>query len=305
MSTRFVKVAPGPLVILLCVACGPPRIGGSTSDDESSGEPTGSSTDSSSSTDSTSSSTDSSTSSTDDGSTLSDTHFFVPVGDIIEGNWCSPFPLGQGCPNGEKCVPYASTSSWWDSNKCVPVTGNQTAGEPCSYAGFVEATDDCDATSSCWNAREVEGELVGTCHSFCTGTEELPECPQDYECLLEIHSAVTLCFPTCDPVVQDCPNEIGCYWSGIAFICTASLELPGVSPGQPCGYVNDCEPGSLCLDASVMPDCMGSACCGSLCDLEIGDAQCAAVLGTTCVPFWEQGMAPVDSEHVGICIVGP
>jgi hypothetical protein len=300
-----VKLALITVTLSLCLACGPPPLAGATRGDESSDSSTATSSTATSSTETSETETsETETSETDGGSTLSGGHFLVPEGDLDGGNTpCEPFE--QDCARGEKCVPYGSTGGWQDANKCVPVVGDQAAGEPCSYDGLVDATDDCDATGACWNTQEVEGELVGTCHSFCTGTQEMPECPQGYECLLSSDSVVTLCFPDCDPVAQDCADELGCYWSGIAFICTATLESPGVSPGQPCGFANDCEVGSMCLDASVIPNCMGSGCCGSFCDLGLGDAHCAAVPGTSCVPFWEQGTAPAGYEHVGICVVGP
>jgi hypothetical protein len=46
----------------------------------------------------------------------------------------------QDCPEGEKCVAFASAGDDWDATKCVPVTGSQAADEPCSYGGMVEAT---------------------------------------------------------------------------------------------------------------------------------------------------------------------
>jgi hypothetical protein len=298
------------LVLLCCVGCGPPRLTGTAGDSSStdisstdSSSTDGNSTDASSTDANSTDGNSTDASSTDDGSETSDTLNFVPIGDLIGLLECDPFE--QDCPHGEKCVPYASTGSWWDANRCVPVLGSQAVGAQCTFTNIVEANDDCDETSFCWNATEMEGEMVGTCHGLCTGSLEMPECPDGHHCLLSSDSVVTLCFPQCDPITQDCVDGIACYWSGSAFICTQTLELPGTPPGQPCGWVNDCEAGSLCVDTSLMPDCLGSGCCASFCDLGLGDAQCAAVPGTTCVPFWEQGMAPADLEHVGICVLGP
>src|SRR5262245_54015313 len=61
---------------------------------------------------------------------------------------CDPFAMD--CPDAEKCVPFSSTGTNWDANHCVPVTGTSAAGEPCTYGGVVEATDDCDANTICW-----------------------------------------------------------------------------------------------------------------------------------------------------------
>jgi hypothetical protein len=283
------------LVLLFCVACGPPRFTPITSDGESGDVGTEGSSTASNSTDT--SSTDTSSSTNTNGS------FVGPSDDFFHLPECDPFL--QDCPHGEKCVPYASSGETWDDVKCVPVLGDQATGEPCVFGGIVEATDDCDATSFCWPETEVDGEMVGTCLDFCGGSLDTPECPEGSECLISSDPVVTLCFPMCDPVAQDCADGLGCYWSGTAFNCIWTANPPGVAPGQPCEFVNECEPGSVCADAAVMPNCEGTGCCASFCDLDLGDAQCAGVPDTLCVPFWEQDMAPAGFEHVGICVVEP
>jgi hypothetical protein len=77
-------------------------------------------------------------------------------------------------------VPNSSAGRSWDDSKCVPVLGDQAAAEPCTYAGAVESTDDCDATSFCWEANQ---EGVGTCRLFCTGTLDTLECLEGSSCL--------------------------------------------------------------------------------------------------------------------------
>jgi hypothetical protein len=61
--------------------------------------------------------------------------------------------------------------------------------------------------------------------------------------------------------------------------------------------------GNICLDATVVPDCLGSACCSSFCNINLGPEQCDALPGTACVSFFEPGLAPIGYEHVGVCIV--
>jgi hypothetical protein len=228
-------------------------------------------------------------------STNAEATFLPPVDTIVETD-CDPF--AQDCPEGEKCVPYASNGGWWDDNKCVPVLGAQPAGEPCTYAGRVEATDDCDATSMCWN---VDDEGIGTCHAFCMGTADNPSCPDGFTCPITSDGTINVCIAICDPLLQDCDEGLGCYWANVDFNCISTTQdLP---PGAPCGYVNDCAPGNICLDATVLPDCLGSACCSTFCDVNLGPGQCDVLPGTTCVPFWEQGLAPDGYEHIGVCIV--
>lgn len=201
----------------------------------------------------------------------------------------------QDCPDGEKCVAYSRYGGIWDANKCVPVTGDQAPGEPCTYAGNSEATDDCDATSACWG---VNVDMVGTCRAFCTGNGNDPQCPESDACLAGGY--VAFCIPTCDPVAQDCEDGLGCFFTNIPFECVPAGEL---QPGEPCGYINDCAGGLSCTAAEVLPGCDSSSCCTPFCALEMGDAQCGAVPGTSCVPFYREGSAPPDYEHVGVCIV--
>ena len=225
---------------------------------------------------------------------------FVSPDDHGPLNECDSFM--QSCPDGEKCVSYSSTGGNWDAFHCVAIMGDQAPGEPCTYGGVIEATDDCDATSACWNMHEVDGELVGTCNVFCTGTPDNPVCPMGTSCSSNGAGIPSYCVPTCDPVAQDCGPELGCYASADAFNCVvSSTNLPA---GEPCGYINDCAPGLICMSSEVIPSCNGSACCTLYCDVGLGDAQCDAIPGTGCMPYFD-GMAPSGYEHVGVCSVSP
>jgi hypothetical protein len=79
-----------------------------------------------------------------------------------------------------------------------------------------------------------------------------------------------------------------------------SSENLGV--GEPCEFANACAVGLICAAAEVLPDCAGVGCCTPFCNVEWGDAQCEALTATSCVPFFEVGMAPPGYELVGICI---
>jgi hypothetical protein len=231
--------------------------------------------------------------STDEGLT------FVPVDDMPYVEMCDIFL--QDCPEGEKCVPYASSGGSWDANKCVPVLGGQAHGEPCTWAGIIEATDDCDATSMCWNTQMVDGEYVGTCLAYCTGSADTPQCPPGSSCLVGQEGWLAVCELTCDPIAQDCNEGLGCYWASSQFNCVFTTD--DIPTGEPCGYLNDCAPGHLCADATALPSCAGSACCTQYCNLPDGDAGCVAQPGTVCTAFFEMGMVPDGYEHVGVCII--
>jgi hypothetical protein len=218
----------------------------------------------------------------------------VDLGQISE---CDPF--AQDCPEGEKCVPYASTGGNWDANKCVPVSGSGAAGDPCTYGGVVEATDDCDENTHCWNVVDVDGMLVGECVPFCAGTADDPVCPPGSACMIANEGSINLCIDQCDPLVQDCDEGLGCYWTNFDFLCV--FETQNVPLGEPCGFWNDCLAGLYCADAAALPECAGSSCCTEYCEFGNPMAMCSTP-GTECVAFFEQGMAPEGYENVGVCI---
>jgi hypothetical protein len=225
---------------------------------------------------------------------------FIPADDLATCFGCDPF--AQDCPEGEKCVPYSSSGGNWDDSKCVPVLGEQTVGDSCTYAGTLESTDDCDATSFCFGVEDVDGELIGNCHSFCKGSADMPECPEGFTCPIMNAGSINLCVQACDPITQDCFNGEGCYWGDSSFSCV-STQGPGIADGEPCSYINDCTPSSMCTTAEVLPACNGAACCSPFCNLELGDVQCEARPRTMCLPLFEQGMAPLGEDQLGVCIL--
>lgn len=235
--------------------------------------------------------------STDDGpvegqdETDDDDPGFVPAFDVIGDPICDPWL--QDCPEGEKCSPYASDGGGvWSAHKCVPVLGDAAVGEPCEYDGIVEATDTCDADSGCWNVVDVDGVLVGTCHAFCSGTPDDPWCPPGSACSISGDGTINYCIPDCDPLAQDCGEGLGCYWSFDSFQCVFTAS--NFAEGEPCGYVNDCAPGNICVAAETVPSCEGPSCCAGLCDL---DAPVCPVEGTACTALFD------EVEGVGACLV--
>ena len=222
---------------------------------------------------------------------------FIPLPDMPPPS-CDSWT--HNCPDGEKCVPYPSSGGTWDANKCVAVMGAQAVGEPCVSGGWVEATDDCDETSFCWSVMEIDGELIGYCHAFCSGSPDNPQCPESSYCGVAGGGVLAICIPTCDPLLQDCAAGLACFFDGGSFTCIFTIQ--NIPAGEPCGFINDCAAGLVCLDAEPFPACEGSACCSPFCDISLGDGQCEAVPGTSCVSFFEEGMA-WGYEQVGVCIV--
>jgi hypothetical protein len=247
---------------------------------------------SSGSTESTGTDTDTSTSD----ATITGGSFYAGPGIDFGGVWeCDPF--AQDCPDGEKCVPFATFGDIWDANKCVPVLGDGQVGDPCIYGGPVEATDDCGPESYCWNVTDMNGEQLGTCTAFCQGTADMPVCAMGTDCLIANQGSITLCIDVCDPLLQDCADGFTCNWLGDNFHCT--LGGPGNGEGQPCDQ-SECSGELVCVTAAALPGCAGSACCTSFCALDDPNACPDPLL--ECVSYFEQGMAPAGYENVGICI---
>ncbi|PRP99985.1 hypothetical protein ENSA5_28000 [Enhygromyxa salina] len=225
---------------------------------------------------------------------------FVPMNDTISVTDCDPF--AQDCPAGEKCVAYASTGGTWDANKCVTVTGAGTIGDQCTYAGAAEGTDDCDENHVCWNALDVDGVLVGTCFPFCTGGADNPSCEDaSQSCRVVNDGTIAVCLPNCDPLLQECDDGLGCYWSGGSQTFQCIITAGGIPTGEPCGFNNDCNPGHFCADAASLETCNGSACCATFCDVTEDPSTCVAPL--ECVSFFEEGVAPPLYVDLGLCIL--
>ena len=227
--------------------------------------------------------------------TGSDPNTFVPPTPRPCLSQCDPFQ--QDCPQGEKCVPYPSSGFNWDATKCVPVLGEGAPGDACVLDGIVEATDNCDASSFCWNLMGEEAPFLGECKAFCLGTPDAPNCAEGTTCMITNEGSITLCLDACDPLLQDCDPSLQCIWFGGDFGClTSNQDLPA---GEPCNFLNDCEPGSLCAIAELSPMCGDDSCCVALCDTEQPDT-CAAEL--ECASLFSEGQAPMGKELLGLCV---
>ena len=197
----------------------------------------------------------------------------VPACSFVEGVelWCDPSatdstcdPLSQDCPEGEKCVPYASTGNAWDANKCVPVTGDRAVGEPCTYGGSVEATDDCDATSWCFG---TDLENMGTCASMC-GLDHA--CQEDHSCFVANEGSINVCLADCLPLLPNtCAEGELCRWWSDTFSCLPTGET--LEPDAECTFTTPCGAGQFCVSAAVIEGCAGEGCCTDYCDLSQPD----------------------------------
>ena len=209
-------------------------------------------------------------------------------------------PLAQDCFPTHKCVPYATVegSPFLDADKCMPILGDKSWGQPCTLSGWSEAQDDCDGEGFCWNLHWIEGQLQGTCVPFCVGSPQNLMCPAGWNCLFS--GAIALCSKQCDPLMQDCPLDYGCYWTGNAFDCS----LVGTPAGdlESCDMHNDCLPGFACVGKALVPTCTGGDpnCCTPWCDVTAPDS-CQAP--RSCVAFFDEGQAPPGYADVGLCVI--
>lgn len=214
----------------------------------------------------------------------------------------------QDCPKGEKCTVWANDGgNSWNATKCVPVVDDPAGlGEPCHVEiSGTSGIDDCGHGALCWDVdpRTLEGYCIG----FCLGSESNPEC-EDPNAFCTSSGALGFCRPRCNPVAQDCPPGQGCYLIANEWGCAPDASGDAGAYGDPCEFINVCDPGLMCLDASTVPPglpCEGAGgCCTEVCDITdpAGDLQCGgAVGGQVCVPWYADGTALPIYENVGVC----
>jgi hypothetical protein len=225
---------------------------------------------------------------------------FIEAPDSGDLGQCDPG--AQDCPNeDEKCTAYVTEPGYCcvDANKCVPVIGDKQFGDPCTRS---EDNDDCDKGYFCMT--KTSGDTGdGVCYEFC-----IPNTPDQCldgggTCIPFNDGVLPMCQTTCDPLVQDCPPEMGCYAAYDNFVCAR----PGVDDGKgndgdDCYTIQSCLPGNVCVGAGSLEGCTGDRCCTPICDLSMADP-CTAP--ETCTAWFEEGSAPPGLEDVGVCVIPP
>ena len=218
------------------------------------------------------------------------------------------------CPEGQKCMPWANDGSTsWNATKCTPIDPSpRKPGEACTVVGSATSgVDDCEEGSMCWY---VDGEtLEGICVGFCDGSFESSTCAEpNTQCVISQSGVVNLCLPSCNPLVQDCPKETECQPHSLGgFLCYVDASLDGGAFGDPCEYLNACDPGLACLNPEYVPGCQAGGCCSPYCEL---DAEHTTIPAPTpkcpdpamaCLAWFEVGEAPPGQRKVGVCGVAP
>jgi hypothetical protein len=211
----------------------------------------------------------------------------------------------QDCPPGFKCNVWANDGGGaWNATACFPIPPDpDEAGEPCTVEGSgTSGMDTCELGAMCWDVDPETNE--GFCVEYCQGEEANPFCedPQ-MQCVgRDFH----ICVPLCCPLEQDCPEGQACYPINDEFSCAPDASGDLGAFGDPCEFINVCDPGLACLDASVAPPglpCEGAAgCCTAFC--VAGSSWCSELdPAMDCVPWYEEGQAPPGFEHTGICVI--
>ena len=300
MTTRTLITLP----LLSLLACGPaqPQTGEtSTTDETSTTEPSAATTTTAGTTTlpTTTAPGETSTSTTAGPTTTAPSTGvdFVARPDTHDPMNCDIF--AQDCEPGQKCVPWGPEGSSWRGTKCVDVTGDGAPGDPCTAPeGPVAGIDDCDATSICW---DVDDNNSGTCIAQCTGTLDAPMCPTTF-CSLNSDGTIALCFPGCDPLIQDCPGDDLCLPDADDFICVLDASGDQGQMNDPCGFPNACDKGHLCLapaDVSAACDPQADGCCTPFCELP--DGPCPNP-DQECTPWYEpMQQIPPGNESIGVC----
>ncbi len=213
----------------------------------------------------------------------------------------------QDCPSGEKCMPYAGSGGTWDATRCSEIADTpDQAGDTCTVEGNgASGIDSCDVGAMCWDVDPETNE--GVCVGMCTGNSESPICEDPTTtCSITNGGALILCLPECLPLLQDCPDDQACYPVGGTFACAPDVSGEMGIYGDPCEFINVCDPGLACLDPAAVGEasCAGAGgCCGAYCDLTSGEDCPGAGVGQECTSPFAEGAVPPGYEDTGWCVI--
>jgi hypothetical protein len=234
-----------------------------------------------------------------------DTGSFIPAPDAGGVVACDIWE--QDCPEGEKCMPYASGTSSWDATRCSPVDANaKEVGDTCTVVGSdASGQDDCVLGAMCFAVDVDSGE--GVCFAMCEGSEASATCSDAGDtCSISNDGVLALCLPLCNPILQDCPIAgvaLGCYsWQGMEeFVCWPDYSFDVGAFGDECEYFNYCDVGLFCSNPESVPGCTGASCCNEYCDTAAATQCSGAAQGQECIAWFAEGTEPPGFEDVGYC----
>lgn len=212
-------------------------------------------------------------------------------------------PYSQDCPEGQKCTYTPDLQS----ARCVDVAPRpHPPGEPCTQGDEV-GLDDCDVGGICWYVDAETG--VGECVGICQGSRdtELTCAAEGTTCWYGCQTCIGMCFPDCDPLDADAcgPGQVCVLSYADVFFCAIDASGAGGGHGDPCDFLNGCDPGHACVALDSVPECTDigqGGCCAALCDLNT-PACPDADLGVVCHQYAETPKP--GYEHVGVCTLPP
>lgn len=197
----------------------------------------------------------------------------------------------QNCGPGEKCNPWASDGGTeWNALGCFPVDPAPVGlGDACTVEfGPTSGLDNCGPGAFCWNVNPETNE--GVCTETCGGSPAAPTCGSpDETCSILSGGILNICASACDPILQDCPANTGCYPAGSVFACAPDWSGPSGQPGAACDGPNACDIGAVCAAGGV---------CRPFCDLS--SPTCSG--GSTCTSWYRDGSSPPGYDDVGVCL---
>ncbi len=207
----------------------------------------------------------------------------------------------QNCPEGQKCVPYISDGGGaWDALKCVEVTGVDKPGDACIATDVANGLDSCIKGAMCWG---VKMDGTGVCVGLCSGSYEAPVCDPPGAC--SFGRVFNLCFPTCDPLLQDCGGPAdACYPIDDGFTCVPDGSGAEGQANDPCEFINVCDPGLMCGDPAFVgmgcpPGSQG--CCTPFCPFP--DGACPNP-DQQCIQYFDPMQIPENDPLLGIGVCG-
>jgi len=207
----------------------------------------------------------------------------------------------QDCPEGEKCAAVSVDGGYWNRARCVPVTGTDVAGDPCTAESVADGLDSCVKGAMCWGV-DMDGN--GTCVAQCGGSPDVPTCPDKGICTISSQGFLNICLPTCDPLLQDCGVGRACYPINDGFTCVPDDSGDMGEANDPCEFINACEVGLFCgapafVGAGCAPGSMG--CCTPFC--EFPEGACPNP-DQECVQWFDPAMLPEGDSWLAIGACG-
>jgi hypothetical protein len=169
--------------------------------------------------------------------------------------------------------------------------------------GGISGLDDCVKAAMCW---DVDAQGHGVCIELCGGSIRQPACEQPgHVCTFTAASEVfSLCFATCEPLVQDCADEELCLPTSGTYICILDASGDMGAAFDLCEYANACDAGLICVGPASASECDQGAtgCCQPMCSIADGGASCPGE-GQSCLAIYEP--QPTGFEDVGYCSLEP